>query len=987
MKIKDLKNYGIPSCILDIWEEHYSPCLLPLQEEGVRNYGILDCGECGNDRTGRMNPTPTFAKTERERTHNDGIANKNLLVIAPPSSGKSFLAEMAATAHIIHRKKCIHLSPFRFYAEEKYAHLKDLYGNYGVEIIISTRNRKEDDCRLIQGDYKLAVMDCEKFNYFLLIYPEFLTDVSLVIIDEMQIIDDPRWGPLLEEIIDHLLKKDLADLRIIALSALIENQDVLLKWFPAHPLISYPRPTEVRKGMVREGVFKYTTSKEEKDWQREIFFKPEAVRDNCFADYLLETVKYFMKRGELTLIFFATPAESRDWAGWLAACLESPAAVTASCAIEELKGMEDTLSRKELSEVLEKGVAYHNPELSWEERNLVETYLKKGEIKVVCAAVKYSIGINLPFKNIILPSDKVHNNDGNYLHDYRTGLDFIDIENMGGRAANQSFGRIIFLAYSLLSETIYQNTYLNSTGNSKHRRKAAIKQLAKEENGLLTYLLRLTVNYQLKQKEIKEYLKEGATHLFGYWHFCFKRESVEEKINRYLNILKGHKLIREIKGGILSPTVNGIFITALKIKVETYLFFKYWMGYSKKGGVSELEILLLLAFSADGKALPIPFSPFFRDDEHRGSCSRGGGWSCSRGSSCKGNYWNKLLHLIFKEGDEDKRLYRDKIMLKKIKEKALPLEDYLAFKKTCLLYDWIKRDKDIKTIEQENGLYGGAVRVLGEGFSWLADNLMEIAKEAGWKTDREEDFNKIKILSERLIDGIEEEGLKLARMRIPGLSRYYIRRLLEAGYTDEECLKGASEEQLSKILPKRLVNRVQKRFAPVLSSSFTKNHKPKTCNLLSEPRNLPPETHNPKPETRNSKLAPRPLQPETFNLPPESCNPKPVTILEIDTHRPDRIIFMGEKIEITATEFSLIYLLARHNEQVMSYEELLKELWKDEEDAIYNRVSFHLSKIRRTILQIVGENKISKEKLKYIFAVIPGRGSMLRLKAEEIKIS
>ena len=347
MKIKDLKNYGIPSCIIDIWEEHYSPCLLPLQEEGVRNYGVLDSRfrgndrerggndreRSGNDRTGRMNPTPTSAKTERERTHNEkkeggrmqyaptGANDKksalrqdknNLLVIAPPASGKSFLGEMAAIAHIIHRKKCIYLSPFRFYAEEEYSHLKNLYGNCGVEIIISTRNRQEDDCRLIQGDYKLAVMDCEKFNYFLLIYPEFLTDVSLVIIDEMQIIDDPQWGPLLEEIIDHLLKKDLAGLRIIALSALIENQDILLKWFPAHPLISYPRPAEVRKGMVREGVFKYTTSKEEKDWQREIFFKPEAVRDNCFEDYLLETVKYFIKKDEPTLIFFATPAESRD---------------------------------------------------------------------------------------------------------------------------------------------------------------------------------------------------------------------------------------------------------------------------------------------------------------------------------------------------------------------------------------------------------------------------------------------------------------------------------------------------------------------------------------------------------------------------------------------------------------------------------------------------------------------------------------------------
>jgi helicase len=319
MKIKDLKNYGIPSYLLDIWEENYSPCLLPLQEEAVRNYGVLDCGE-NEDKEGRMQYAPTEGNDKRGETRNDRN-NNNLLVIAPPSSGKSFLGEMAAATYLIHQKKCIYLAPFRFYAEEKYSHFKNLYSNCGAETIISTRNRKEDDCRIIQGDYKLAVMDCEKFNYFLLIYPEFLTDVSLVIIDEMQIIDNPKWGPLSEEIIDQLLKKDLVNLRIIALSALIENQDTLLKCFPAHPLISYPHPAEMRKGVVREGIFKHTTVNEEKTFRQEIFFKPEAVRDNCFKDYLLETVRYFIKKDEPTLIFFATPAEARQGAGWLASRL------------------------------------------------------------------------------------------------------------------------------------------------------------------------------------------------------------------------------------------------------------------------------------------------------------------------------------------------------------------------------------------------------------------------------------------------------------------------------------------------------------------------------------------------------------------------------------------------------------------------------------------------------------------------------------------
>jgi len=912
MKIRKLKNYGIPFYTVNIWEKYYSRDLLPLQEEAVRNYGILSCGEGGMRLPRRFTP-----RNDKKGTlHNDGIANQNLLVIAPPSSGKSFLGEMAAIAHLIHQKKCIYLAPFRFYAEEKYSHFKNLYSACGLETIISTRNRQEDDSRIIQGDYKLTVMDYEKFNYFLLMYPKFLTDVSLVIIDEMQIIDDPRWGPLLEEVIDQLLKKDLANLRIIALSALVENQDILLKWFPAHPLVSYPQPVEMRKGVVREGVFKYTTSDEEKASRREIFFKPEAVRDNCFEDYLLETVKYFIKKDEPPLIFFATPEETRQWAGWLASRLESPAA---SCAIKELHQMGDTLSRKELQEVLGKGVAYHNPNLSWEEKNLVETHLKRGDIKIVCASTKYSIGINLPFKNIIIPFDKIHNHDGNYLHNHRTGLGFADIQNMGRRAGNSSFGRIIFLAYSLLSETIHQNTYSNFTGNTRHKHKTTIRRLVKEEEGLLTFILSLSGKHKIKASGIKEYLKEGATHLSGYWHFSFDKENIEKKIDRYLNILKQNKLIREIKGGILSPMANGILITALKIKVETYLLFRNWVEYSKKGEISDLEMLLLLALSADGRALPIPFSQFYRDDDRKESNSQG----------CRGNYRNKLLHLIFKQGDEDKKLYQDKIMLKKIEKDSIPLEDSLTFKKTLLLFDWIKGEKDIETIEQENGLYEDAIRVLGEGFSWLADNLAEIAENEGWKKGREEDLNNIKILSRRLIGDVGEDGLNLSQLHIPGLNRDYIRRA-------------------------------------VLSSSSTKNYRP---------------------NTRNPKLVARNLPPTALPSPSKTENQELKTVLQIDKYLPGRIIFEEKEVEVTAKEFSLIYLLSQNRGKTITYSDLLKTLWTENEYSTYVQITSHLYKIRRAILKTIGNNKKNNKRVKDILKVVSRRGIMLNLEENKLKIS
>ena len=46
MKIRNLKNYVIPSHIVNIWEKDYPPYLLPLQEDAVRNYEILDYNGC-----------------------------------------------------------------------------------------------------------------------------------------------------------------------------------------------------------------------------------------------------------------------------------------------------------------------------------------------------------------------------------------------------------------------------------------------------------------------------------------------------------------------------------------------------------------------------------------------------------------------------------------------------------------------------------------------------------------------------------------------------------------------------------------------------------------------------------------------------------------------------------------------------------------------------------------------------------------------------
>jgi len=821
MKIKDLKNYGIPSYFIKIWEKQPSPYLLPLQEDAVKNYGILNY-------------------------------NQNLLIIAPTSSGKSFLGEMAAISRVTHHKKIIYLLPLKSPAEEKYRHFKNLYNSLGEDTVISTRNHREEDYRIIRGTYKIAVMAYEKFNYFLLKYPKLLNDVSLVIIDEMQAINHPKWGPLLEDIIENLHKKDLTDLGIIALSAFIENQEALLKWFPAQTqsLISYQYPVKLRKGIVRDGTFKYITSHKKNTCtcRKEIFFKPKSVRDNCFEDYLLETLKYLLNQGESTLIFFPTCAETRHWAELLASRLKSPAVSSPSSALKDLTKMEETLSRDELLKPLEKGIAFYNQDLSREEKNLIETRFKKGEIKIICATATLSADLNLPFKNVIIPLDKMHDsdNDENHFHNYRTSINFADIENMGGRAGilnignhqnstqkKQKFGRVIFLAHSHLSETSFKNLYfkfLKNNSPNNNNDNTPSKHLSKKEKDLPTYLLRLLLKYNFKPKKLKKYLKKGNAPA-NYWRFIFPKENIDEEINNCLHILKENRLIEKDSNGNLSLTPNGILIAAKRIKVETYLFLKTWMNYTNIGEISNLEILYLLSQTPDGKEIPIPFyHPSISDyKKERYKCDR------------EEIHAERILQLIFQQNEQDKKLYQKKIILKNCKQDEIfSLPEQLSFKKTLLLYDWITGIKNVKTIEQEYNLYQGSIYRLGEGFSWLADCLTVIAENSNWKKKRKEDLNQIKLLSNRLI----------------------------------------------------------------LPSFPSKNYKPKT-------KNLPPTSCVSSPPPRRDYT--------NLGISLNTNDQRLTTILEIDSHRPDRIIFEGKEVKVTTIGFSLICLLAEYRGQVMSY--------------------------------------------------------------------
>lgn len=966
MKMEQLEFFGIPSYLVSIWKEHYSPFLLPIQEKAVRQFHLLQSAN-----------TCIFS-SEYQAT------NRNLLVISPSSSGKTLVGEIAAMQEICLQKKVVFLVPLRVLAEEKYQHFLRLYRSIGLKIKISSRDHRQDDHDIIYGHFHIAVIVYEKFYYLLLQHPQFLKNISLLIADEIQIMNDPERGPRLENIFTYLANHH-PRICIIALCAFTENAFWLGKWLNASVLFSAYRPVELRKGIVRNGIYQYIEHNT-KTIGKEVFFPKDEAWECNLASYLRATLDYLVNRNESSLVFFPTRKEVRLWSRWLAGQFCLPAA---DKAIDELHAMEDCTSQEELISLLQKGITYHCADLSWQERHLIEESVQAGDIKIICSTDTLSMGINLPVNNVILTGQKTFSekkSEKSLTAYYKRALTISEVENMGGRAGRfnqyKDFGRIIFLAPSLIELTTYQKLYFNhfkqraarlpqsfypafQESPSHLREGSPIEEGSTQTNLAITtpaipldhiYLrerpLSIEQDLFLFLLEKIALTCQSIEHIYAifqfekekddkyFWRHQISQEFSKKELLSFLHHLENEQLIRIENEDSCQITKMGSLIVSKGISYPSYIHFRKWLNQCQQDPISELEILFLIANSSDGEDFFIPYPRNGKKIRKKSSENRWEHYLLMR-----------ILQLIFEQGEEDKPIFCHHLMPHRSQETTTnqksELTKYLAIKKTLLMVDWIS-GRELKEIEEEYGMLSGSIQKMGEGFSWLADTLAAIAGKMGWKERRRADFEKIQQLSARLITGVEPEGLALAQLQIPGLSRGYIQRLVQEGYDNEQCLQELDENQLGPLLPKLLIQRIKKHLA------------------LNQNSNLPYMTDK-KPEMKkhDTTLLENKIKP----------------VLRIDSDRPDQISLNQGIISVNKITFQLISLLAKKQGKILSYEKIIDTLWPEDDDATYHRLWYHLGKLRNSMQEILSNQHLSgvstndiKER---VLKVFPGRGLML----------
>ncbi|MCK4933746.1 DEAD/DEAH box helicase, partial [Candidatus Bathyarchaeota archaeon] len=154
------------------------------------------------------------------------LEGNNIVLASPTASGKTLVAELCALKHVLERNgKVIYLTPLRALANEKYRELKKYStilkpNGRRVQVGISTGDFDSSDPWLEKFD--IIICTNEKADSLLRHRSKWIDEISLVVTDEVHLLNDSERGPTLEVVLARLMQAN-PEIQILALSATIRN--------------------------------------------------------------------------------------------------------------------------------------------------------------------------------------------------------------------------------------------------------------------------------------------------------------------------------------------------------------------------------------------------------------------------------------------------------------------------------------------------------------------------------------------------------------------------------------------------------------------------------------------------------------------------------------------------------------------------------------------------------------------------------------------
>jgi len=318
---------------------------------------------------------------QAECVENGILTGKNALVAIPTASGKTLVAEMAMHHAIEKGGKCLYIVPLKALASEKF----EEFGNKGVRVGIATGDFDRRDDMLGRND--IIVATSEKVDSLLRNNARWIADITLLVVDEVHMIDSLGRGPTLEMVIAKMRFRNPA-MQIIGLSATIGNPGKLASWLDAELVTSTWRPVDLRQGVFFNDCIHF------RDRTRSI----KAVSKNYDdLNLCLDTIT----EGGQCLVFVSSRRNAEAFAKRAAAAIKSEDPALAVYA-EKIQKSADTDMGKLLASCVAKGAAFHHAGLGRPERSVVEEGFRKGLIKCISSTPTLAAGLNLPARRVII---------------------------------------------------------------------------------------------------------------------------------------------------------------------------------------------------------------------------------------------------------------------------------------------------------------------------------------------------------------------------------------------------------------------------------------------------------------------------------------------------------------------------------------------------------------------------------------------------------
>ena len=360
------------------------------------------------------------------------LEGQNIVLASPTASGKTLIAELCGLKHVLEKHgKVIYLAPLRALASEKfedfqkYSVIKRPDGRK-ISVGISTGDFDTADNWLER--YDIIVTTNEKADSLLRHRAKWMDQISLVIADEVHMLNEADRGPTLEIVLARLMQVN-PSIQVLALSATIGNVDELAGWLNAKFIVTEWRPVSLKEGVVLND---------------EILYKDGGARkvEHETSQPTINLVLNTLKTGGQALVFASTRRNAVSAAKNIAHSTGSVISKTMKRALEKdaneiMNSAEKTQISEELGEVVKCGVAFHHAGLAGPHRKIIEDAFKAGRIKVLTATPTLAFGVNLPARTVIIQDyRRFEAGYGNY------PISVLEYKQMAGRAGRPKYDKV-----------------------------------------------------------------------------------------------------------------------------------------------------------------------------------------------------------------------------------------------------------------------------------------------------------------------------------------------------------------------------------------------------------------------------------------------------------------------------------------------------------------------------------------------------------------